>query len=36
MTSEEYAAWGNDDSYVLNWALAKLGFVELNEEAPAE
>ena len=36
MTSEEYAAWGNDDSYVLNWALSKLGFVELNEEAPAE
>jgi hypothetical protein len=29
MTQEEYAAWGDDDTYVINWALAKLGFVAL-------
>lgn len=28
MTKEEYALWGTDDSYVIDWALAKLGFVE--------
>ena len=31
MTSEEYALWGTDDSYVIDWALAKLGFVEIPE-----
>jgi len=31
MTSEEYAQWGSDDAYVIDWALAKLGFVELEE-----
>jgi hypothetical protein len=29
MTQEEYTAWGDDDTYVINWALAKLGFVAL-------
>jgi len=29
MTQEEYTAWGDDDAYVINWALAKLGFVAL-------
>jgi hypothetical protein len=29
MTQAEYAAWGDDDTYVINWALAKLGFVAL-------
>jgi hypothetical protein len=29
MTQEEYSAWGDDDTYVINWALAKLGFVAL-------
>jgi hypothetical protein len=28
MTTDEYALWGNDDAYVIDWALAKLGFVE--------
>ena len=31
MTKEEYALWGADDSYVIDWALAKLGFVEVIE-----
>jgi len=30
MTVEEYAAWTADDSYVIDWALAKLGFTEIN------
>jgi hypothetical protein len=25
MTPEEYAAWGTNDDYVINWALAKVG-----------
>jgi hypothetical protein len=36
MTKEEYALWGADDSYAVDWALSKLGFVELNEEESAE
>lgn len=28
MTKEEYALWSADDSYVIDWALAKLGFTE--------
>lgn len=28
MTKEEYALWGADDSYPIDWALEKLGFVE--------
>ena len=28
MTKEEYALWGADDAYVIDWALDKLGFVE--------
>jgi hypothetical protein len=36
MTKEEYALWGADDSYAVDWALAKLGFVESTEEASAE
>lgn len=28
MTKEEYAQWGDDDSYVVDWALTKLGFEE--------
>lgn len=36
MSKEEYALWGEDDSYPIDWALAKLEFVELIEEAPAE
>lgn len=35
MTKEEYVSWNNDDTYVIDWALAKLGFVE-SEETPAE
>ena len=35
MTVEEYAVWGADDSYAINWALNKLGFVELEEEESA-
>lgn len=26
MDETTYAAWGTDDSYVVNWALAELGF----------
>jgi hypothetical protein len=29
MTQAEYAAWGDDDTYVINWALSELGFVAL-------
>jgi hypothetical protein len=29
MNQEEYAAWGDDDTYVINWALSELGFVAL-------
>ena len=29
MTAEEYTLWGTDDAYVIDWALAKLGFVEI-------
>lgn len=36
MSNEEYALWANDDAYVIDWALEKLGFVEVIEEAPAE
>jgi hypothetical protein len=36
MTKEEYALWGADDSYAVDWALAKLGFVESTEETPSE
>ena len=31
MTQEEYSQWTNDDSYVIDWALGKLGFVEIEE-----
>jgi hypothetical protein len=31
MTKEEYALWGSDDTYAIDWALAKLGFVEVEE-----
>ena len=31
MTKEEYALWGSDDAYVIDWALAKLGFVEIED-----
>jgi hypothetical protein len=27
MTTEEYAAWGTNDDYVIDWALAKVGAV---------
>lgn len=26
MNEQEYALWGTDDSYVIDWALAKLNF----------
>jgi hypothetical protein len=26
MTESEYALWGTDDNYVVDWALEKLGF----------
>jgi hypothetical protein len=29
MTAEEYTLWGTDDAYVIDWALEKLGFVEI-------
>lgn len=35
MTPEEYALWGTDDSYVFDWSLGKLGFVEI-EDTPIE
>lgn len=35
MTKEEYALWGTNDSYAIDWALGKLGFVEI-EDTPAE
>ena len=34
MTKEEYALWGDDDSYVVDWALAKLGFEEDTTVSP--
>ena len=34
MSSPEYALWGSDDAYVIDWALEKLGFMEVIEEAP--
>lgn len=36
MSSTEYALWGDDDAYAIDWALEKLGFTEVVEEAPAE
>jgi hypothetical protein len=36
MSSVAYSSWGNDDSYVINWALEQLGFVEVVEEPSAE
>ena len=36
MTTAEYAEWSNDDSYVINWALAKLGFTEDTSEETSE
>jgi hypothetical protein len=27
MTAEEYASWGSDDNYVLNWACNQLNFI---------
>jgi hypothetical protein len=30
MTTEEYSTWAADDSYIIDWALAKLGFTEIN------
>ena len=32
MTKEEYALWSNDDSYAIDWALAKLGLTEDTTE----
>jgi len=32
MTSEEYSLWSNDDSYVIDWALDKLGLTEETSE----
>lgn len=29
MTSQEYALWGTDDNYVIDWALNKLNFKKL-------
>ena len=29
MTLEEYAMWSNDDNYVIDWGLEKLGFIRL-------
>lgn len=30
MTAEEYAQWGTDDTYAIDWALTKLGFTKLT------
>ena len=30
MTAEEYSFWTTDDGYVIDWALGKLGFIEIN------
>lgn len=30
MTAEEYSLWTTDDGYVIDWALGKLGFTEIN------
>jgi hypothetical protein len=29
MSETEYAGWGSDDNYVIDWALNKLGFTKL-------
>jgi len=29
MNETEYSSWASDDNYVIDWALAKLGFVEI-------
>lgn len=29
MTKEEYSEWTSDDNYVIDWALAKLGFEKI-------
>jgi hypothetical protein len=29
MSAETYASWGQDDQYVIDWALNELGFVEV-------
>ena len=29
MTQEEYALWSDDDNYVIDWALNKLGFEKI-------
>jgi hypothetical protein len=29
MNEEEYALWGTDDNYVINWALEKLNFQKI-------
>jgi len=29
MTGEVYANWGEDDQYIIDWALNELGFVEV-------
>jgi hypothetical protein len=34
MSAETYASWGEDDQYVIDWALNELGFVEVA--APTE
>ena len=31
MTAETYASWGEDDQYVIDWALNELGFTEITE-----
>lgn len=30
MTEQEYSQWGTDDTYVIDWALGKLGFIEIK------
>jgi hypothetical protein len=29
MSAETYASWGEDDQYIIDWALNELGFVEI-------
>lgn len=31
MTTEEYSQWTTDDTYVIDWALEKLGFKEISK-----
>jgi hypothetical protein len=31
MSSEVYALWADDDSYVVDWALEELGFIPVTE-----